>query len=589
MNERVRLARIALHWLIEPGNEAVHRMVNANGPLRALERLVEGDVPDSQLRGAAAARMGAGDPHEVAEAALDRAERLGARIVIPEDDEWPQPVRDLTRLLGRPAEHRIDRDVAPPLCLWVRGAPRLDEAFARSVAVVGARASTHYGEHVATTLAYELAEREWTIVSGGAHGIDSAAHRGALNAGGLTVAVLACGVDKPYPSGNTGLFDRIAEAGLLVSEWPPGAVPVRHRFLIRNRVIAAATRGTVVVEASARSGASQTLRRAIALGRRPMVVPGPVTSAMSVGCHELIRDRPEVRLVTGAAHVLEEIGQIGTDLAPRPRGPERPHDGLEVEVAMLLEWVPRRGIASLDELAARAGLDIRTTMRKLSLLEDLGFVTRRGSGFRLATKAGKPPTTTPPPSTGAAPPKEEAVTGAAPPTAGGRSAGASPPSEGGPAPSAGAASPSEGALPPSTGAAPPTAVGPSAGAASPREGALPPSTDAAPPTAGGPSAGAASPTEEATGAAPPTAGGPSAGAASPTEEATDAAPPTAGGPSAGASSPEEDALPSGVAVASTDGGAASAVAGAVGPVLAGAGGRRRAARARKEQQAGAAP
>jgi DNA processing protein len=397
VNERVRLARIALHWLIEPGNEAVHRMVNANGPLRALERLVEGDVPDSQLRGAAAARMSAGDPREVAEAALDRAERLGARIVIPEDDEWPRPVRDLTQLLGRAAKDRIDRDVAPPLCLWVRGAPRLDETLARSVAVVGARASTHYGEHVATTLAFELAEREWTVVSGGAHGIDAAAHRGALNAGGLTVAVLACGVDKPYPSGNTGLFDRIADAGLLISEWPPGTVPVRHRFLIRNRVIAAATRGTVVVEASARSGASQTLRRAIALARSPMVVPGPVTSAMSVGCHELLRDHPEVRLVTSAAHVLEEIGHIGSDLAPRPRGPERPHDGLDVESAMVLESVPRRGSAGPDELAAKAGLDIRTAMRKLTLLESMGFVARRAGGYTLASKprraraSGSPP------------------------------------------------------------------------------------------------------------------------------------------------------------------------------------------------------
>jgi DNA processing protein len=456
VNERVRLARIALHWLIEPGNEAVHRMVNANGPLRALERLVEGDVPDPQLRGAAAARMGAGDPHEVAEAALVRAERLGARIVIPEDDEWPQPVRDLTRLLGRPAEHRIDRDVAPPLCLWVRGAPRLDEALARSVAVVGARASTHYGEHVATTLAYELAEREWTIVSGGAHGIDAAAHRGALNAGGLTVAVLACGVDKPYPSGNTGLFDRIADVGLLVSEWPPGSVPVRHRFLIRNRVIAAATRGTVVVEASARSGASQTLRRAIALGRRPMVVPGPVTSAMSVGCHELLRDRPEVRLVTGAAHVLEEIGQIGGDLAPRPRGPERPHDGLDVEAAMVLESVPRRGAAGPDELAARAGLDIRTAMRKLTLLESLGFVARRGGGYRIATKPSSPKAGAAPPEAGAAGPAS-ATAGPHPPEAG-----AAPSDAGPPPPEAGAAPSEAGAAPSRAGADPTAARGASA-------------------------------------------------------------------------------------------------------------------------------
>ncbi|GAA4701889.1 putative DNA processing protein DprA [Phytohabitans rumicis] len=385
-HDHVRLARIALHWLVEPGNETVHRMVNANGPIRALERLVEGDALDGELRGAVAARMQTGNPHEIAEAAIARAERLGARIVVPEDGEWPQPVRDLTRLLGRTADSRVDRDLAPPLCLWVRGAPPLDEALDRSVAVVGARAATSYGEHVATTLAYQLAEREWTIVSGGAYGIDAAAHRGALSAGGLTVAVLACGVDRPYPAGNTALFDRIAESGLLISEWPPGSDPLRHRFLIRNRVIAAATRGTVVVEASARSGASQTLRRARALGRRPMVVPGPVTSAMSVGCHEMLRDHPEVRLVTGIDHVLEEIGPIG-ELAPRPRGVERPHDVLDAESALVLESVPRRGAAGLDELAARAGIDVRTTMRKLTLLESLGFLTRREGGYALATKA----------------------------------------------------------------------------------------------------------------------------------------------------------------------------------------------------------
>ncbi|BCB87617.1 hypothetical protein Psuf_049300 [Phytohabitans suffuscus] len=496
MNDRVRLARIALHWLIEPGNETVHRMVNANGPLRALERLVEGDVPDPQLRGAAAARIATGDPHEVAQAALDRAERLGARIVIPEDDEWPQPVRDLTTLLGRPADDRIDRDVAPPLCLWVRGAPRLNETLAQSVAVVGARASTHYGEHVATTLAYELAEREWTVVSGGAYGIDAAAHRGALNAGGLTVAVLACGVDKPYPSGNTGLFDRIADAGLLVSEWPPGTVPVRHRFLVRNRVIAAATRGTVVVEASARSGASQTLRRAIALGRRPMVVPGPVTSAMSVGCHELLRERPEVRLVTGVAHVLEEIGHIGSDLAPRPRGPERPHDSLDVESAMVLESVPRRGSASPDELAARAGVDIRTAMRKLTLLESLGFVTRRARGYALAPKPRTPrtprrpapaatapssPVPQPPPPT-QAPPQATPPTQAGPPTHKAPPTRATPPTQGRP--------PSHATPPtrrtPATQVRPPTQATPPTHARQPTHATRPPqaspATHAGPPT-----------------------------------------------------------------------------------------------------------
>lgn len=398
-DERLRLARVALHWLVEPGNAAVHRLVRRYGPIRTLDQLVAGDVTaaelrgsgDAELRGAVTARLKTGDPQEIAEAAMARADRLGARIVTPEDEEWPLPVGNLARLLGQPAESRIDRDIAPPLCLWVRGGPPLGEALDRSVAVVGARAATAYGDHVATSLAYGLAERGWTVVSGGAYGIDAAAHRGALTAGGVTVAVLACGVDRPYPVGNTGLFDRIAEAGLLISEWPPGADPLRHRFLIRNRVIAAATRGTVVVEASARSGASQTLRRALALGRRPMVMPGPVTSAMSVGCHEMLREHPDVRLVTGLPHVLEEVGHIGGDLAPPARGPQRPRDALDAESAMVLECVPRRGVAGPDELAARAGVDVRTAMRKLSLLESLGFLVRRSGGYALAPPPPKSP------------------------------------------------------------------------------------------------------------------------------------------------------------------------------------------------------
>ena len=121
------------------------------------------------------------------------------------------------------------------MCLWVRGDRPLADAFARSVAVVGARAATSYGNHVATELAYGLANRGWTVVSGGAFGIDAAAHRGALAGSGLTAAILACGVDRPYPSAHASLFERIAEEGLLVSEWPPGAEPHRHRFLQRMR------------------------------------------------------------------------------------------------------------------------------------------------------------------------------------------------------------------------------------------------------------------------------------------------------------------------------------------------------------------
>ncbi len=148
-------------------------------------------------------------------------------------------------------------------------------------------------------------------------------------------------------------------------------------------MIAAATAGTVMVEAAARSGATQTLNRAMALGRRPMAVPGPVTSAMSVGCHEVLREHPRVRLVTGLAHVLEEVGRIGADLAPPPRGPHRPHDDLDEESARVVEAVPRRGAVSTEELAARAGIDLRTVMRRLTLLESLGLVVRRDGRYAL--------------------------------------------------------------------------------------------------------------------------------------------------------------------------------------------------------------
>ncbi|MEU5904960.1 DNA-processing protein DprA [Micromonospora sp. NPDC047467] len=382
-----RLARVALTWLAEPGTRVVYQLVERLGPVATLDLLLDGGSPDGWLHSTVAARSAAGDARAVAAEALDRADRLGARLVTPDDEEWPARVADLANLRLPEASRRVDAETAPPLCFWVRGSWPLGEALDRSVAVVGARAATGYGLHVATELGYGLAERDWTVVSGGAFGIDAAAHRGALNAGGLTVAVLACGLDRPYPVGNTALFDRIADTGLLVSEWPPGAEPLRPRFLIRNRVIAGGTVGTVVVEASARSGATQTARRAIYTGRVAMVVPGPVTSAMSVGAHELLREQSKARLVTGVAHVLEEVGRIGADLAPLARGPQRPADTLDDDARALLEALPRRGVRDVDALAARAGVDLRTALRKLSLLEELSMVVRRDDGYALVPSA----------------------------------------------------------------------------------------------------------------------------------------------------------------------------------------------------------
>jgi DNA processing protein len=272
--------------------------------------------------------------------------------------------------------------------LWVRGAQRLDELVDRSVAIVGSRASTAYGEHVAGELAHQLGERGWTVVSGGAFGIDAAAHRGALAADAPTVAVLACGVDRPYPAAHGALFHRIAETGLLVSEWPPGCAPLRHRFLVRNRLIAALTRGTVVVEAAARSGAQATAQRAHRMGRQVLVVPGPVTSAMSVGCHELLRDEEVgATLVASADHVIEAVGGIGTDLADPPERPTGPRDGLSDLAARVLDACPVRSGVSPERLAAIAGCDVLEVLRVLPALELADLVEWTGTGWRLRPTA----------------------------------------------------------------------------------------------------------------------------------------------------------------------------------------------------------
>jgi DNA processing protein len=382
----LRRARAWLTRAAEPGTVDVWRFVDGLGPVEALRRLRSGRAPE-RIRSLFGVRAG----RDESLADLARAERCGARLVVPEDDEWPAfPLHSLTLATADEPDDpagQTKRTMAPvpPLALWVRGPGRLDELADRSVAIVGARASTAYGEHVAAELGYQLAERGWTVISGGAFGIDAAAHRGALAAEGPTVAVLACGVDRPYPAGNGALLNRIADSGLLVSEWPPGAAPHQHRFLVRNRLIAGLTRGTVVVEAAARSGATATANRAKTLGKQVMVVPGPITSAMSVGCHELLRDKEAgATLVASAAHVLDTVGGIGTDLADPPERPTGPRDGLSDLAARVLDACPVRSGVSPERLAAIAGCDVLEVLRLLPALELADLVQWTGTGWRLS-------------------------------------------------------------------------------------------------------------------------------------------------------------------------------------------------------------
>lgn len=401
-----RFARLTLSLLVEPGNRLVGALVDERGATAALDALQAGDVP-APLREMCEPRMRS-DPARKAAEILARTGRVGARVIVPGDEDWPVCLDDLRRI-SRADGGRVERDTYPPLCLWVRGPLPLARACERAVAIVGARAATSYGTHVATEFAYRLAVAGWAVVSGGAYGIDAAAHRGTLTGHGATVAVLACGVDRAYPAGNTALFERVAEEGLLVSEWPPGSEPHRHHFLIRNRVISALTRGTVVVEAAARSGARQTLGQAMRLGRAGMVVPGPVTSAMSVGCHAAIRQWG-ARLVGTPEEVLEEVGRIGEDLAPLPHATPVPRDAVDATSQQVLDAVPARHPRGVEDVAASAGVSLRQALASLSLLEEAGLVRRGDRGWTLAPRAPVPARRRAEPAAGLAPTgRDEAV------------------------------------------------------------------------------------------------------------------------------------------------------------------------------------
>ncbi|MFI9822014.1 DNA-processing protein DprA [Streptomyces sp. NPDC052013] len=363
-------ARVLLTRVIEPGDETGGRWVRELGVRGVVRR----------LRGAMGPLPGVGRKRwdglvARAERAVPRddlavAREAGVRFVAPGTAEWPRQLDDLGD--------------ARPLGLWVRGRADLRMWALRSVAVVGARACTEYGAHMAATLSAGLAERGWVVVSGGAYGVDGAAHRGALGANGATIAVLACGVDRPYPRGHTALIDRIADQGLVLGELPPGDHPTPSRFILRNRVIAALTRGTVVVEAAHRSGSLVTARAARRLGRHTMGVPGPATSGLSAGVHELLRQ--DAVLVTDAAEVVELVGGIG-ELAPERRGPVLPRDLLEAGARQVLAALPARVSASVAEIARGAQTSRDDAVARLYELRALGYVERHDDGWKLTRQA----------------------------------------------------------------------------------------------------------------------------------------------------------------------------------------------------------
>ena len=397
-------ARAALTYLAEPADHWLNRLISAHGATRTLEAIRSGRLPDASGDFARPqfTRRTLQRSLERWRVRLDELptpddviafRRSGIRLICPGDPEWPEQLADLGD--------------EQPYALWLRGTADLRFNCLHAVAVVGSRAATAYGSYVAAELAASVAARGWAVVSGGAFGVDASAHRGALGADGVTVAVLACGVDVPYPVGHAELLESVAAQGVIVSEWPPGRTVSRLRFLVRNRVIAALATGTLVVEAGERSGAVNTARHARDLSRPLMAVPGPVTSDQSAGCHRIIRDW-QGTLVTTAAEVIEHLSPVGATLSPAPAStqapaaaapadPSRPKssrrrrvrpaldlEAMDLETTQVLDAMPARGGMATTRIAQRAGMVPTTVVRCLAVLAASGFIERCDEGWRLS-------------------------------------------------------------------------------------------------------------------------------------------------------------------------------------------------------------
>lgn len=371
-----RLARLALSKVFEPGEARVAQLVLGLGAERLLTALRDHEDVAGLLADASERLPQADDVHRD----LERAARLGIRWVVPGDAEWPCSLDDLDMA------ETLDRTGGAPLGLWVRGPARLSEISA-PVAIVGARSATTYGESAAAELAADVARAGSVVISGAAYGIDQAAHRGTLAARGQTIAVLACGADRIYPSAHRDLLAQLAQHGAIVAEVGLGRAPMRQRFLSRNRLIAALARGTVVVEAAARSGAINTAGWATRLGRPLMAVPGPLSSATSEGTHQLIRDGAAT-LVTRGEHVLEAVAPMGEHLTERVRGIERPRDRLTSREQRLLEAVPVARPAPVESVARTAGIGVVEVRQLLEVLAGRRMVEQLPAGWRLADGAG---------------------------------------------------------------------------------------------------------------------------------------------------------------------------------------------------------
>jgi DNA processing protein len=364
------LARIAWSVITEPGDGDAGSLIARAGADEALV-LVDGWVsglhpPEAGGRrmNDALARWRPRASAAAVRAAARNARDVGARLLLPGDDSWPTSLDDL----GDNA----------PVALWIRGDPDVLTAGPR-ISIVGARAATSYGEMLAREFAGDLAASGAVVVSGGAYGIDGAAHRAALEAGGKTVAFLAGGIDRPYPQGHHALLRRIADTGALVSEVPCGTAPTKWRFLARNRLIAAVSDATVVVEAGWRSGSLNTAGHAASLGRPLGAVPGPVTSAASAGCHRLLREY-DASCVTTVSEIRELWGETAEPTTGEP--------GEDRDRQRLLDALSTGRSITVTEIARRSGLAPDQVTGVLGFLELEGRVRQHAGGW-LRAPGGK--------------------------------------------------------------------------------------------------------------------------------------------------------------------------------------------------------
>ena len=291
---------------------------------------------------------------------LKRISDFGCHILIPDDPEYPQLLRQI---------------YDPPIVLYVRG--RLNEGDRNAVAMVGSRMTTHYGIETARKLAYQLAYVGVTVVSGGARGIDTAAHQGALSGGGRTVAVLGTGINLVFPPENAELFERISSKGAVITQFPFNRNADKQSFPIRNRIVAGMTLGTVVVEANLTSGALITANMAVEYGRQVFAVPGRIDSPRSKGCHELIKKG--AKLCEGAEDVLSEFEYL-FPAANRPPGASETgvlpalslseneqlvYNVLSEEDLGIDDIIPKSGLPSSAVSVALLSLEMKRLVRQL--------------------------------------------------------------------------------------------------------------------------------------------------------------------------------------------------------------------------------